>query len=215
MRLEPRLQAVANLINAPVHLDIGSDHAYLPLYLLQTGRIQKALIIEKNLAPFKRAQRALETYPAELRLGDGLDPVQAGEADSLSLCGLGALRIAKILAKHPERVPPNVILQPNDAPEPLRVWALNSGLHLKYECMVQGFWRYTVLSFKQASGDDNAYYGVPKALALRYGPLLLKKQHPLLLTELKHQRRYFSNLPAHPQVMQKLELVEDALAYFA
>lgn len=213
MRLEPRLQAVATLIRAETHLDIGSDHAQLPRYLLETGRIQKALVIEKNLAPFKRSQAALETYPADVRLGDGLEPVAINEADSLSLCGLGALRMVKILAKYPERVPPSVVLQANDAPEPLRVWALEYGFHLQNETMVQGFWRYTILSFKQAEGDDTAYCGVPDDLALRYGPLLLKEQHPLLIKELEHQQLCLSKLPSHPQVTQKLELVNHARAY--
>jgi len=214
VRLETRLQTVADLINAPIHLDIGSDHAHLPLYLLQSGRIQKAFVIEKNLSPFKRSQKALESYCAEVRLGDGLEPVQKGEVDSLSLCGLGALRIAKILAKHPERVPPKVVLQSNDTAEPLRVWASESGFHLKHEDIVQGFWRYNVLAFVKAEGNDAAYHGVPKTAALRYGPLLLKAQHPLLLAELQHQRHCLSKLPAHPQIEQKLELIDMARAYF-
>lgn len=215
VRLGHRLQTIANLIEADVHLDIGSDHAQLPLYLLQNGRIQKALVVEKSLSPFKCAQKALESSAAEVRLGDGLYPVQIGEADSLSLSGLGARRIVNILTKHPKRVSPKVVLQANNTAEPLRRWALAKGFHLRREYMVRGFWRYTVLAFEKATGDDATYKGIPKALALRYGPQLLKARHPLLIDELEHQHSYLSKLAPHPQVKEKLRLVEAALAYTA
>ncbi|MCV4600236.1 class I SAM-dependent methyltransferase, partial [Escherichia coli] len=90
-------QAVAEQIWARIHADIGSDHALLPKYLLQTGRVERVIAVEKSAAPYERSRRALEGLRAEVRLGDGLGPLGGGEADSLSLSGMGAQRMVGIL----------------------------------------------------------------------------------------------------------------------
>lgn len=212
--LEPRLQAVADQIRSRVHADIGSDHALLPKYLLFEGRAEWVIVVEKNRQPFENARAALEGLNAEVRLGDGLEPLKAGEVESLSISGMGALLMVKILSAHPEKLPAKIILQPNDSPEPLRVWVRQSGFHLDCEQMVEGFWRYSILTLAQALGDDPAYVGLPVEPALRYGPLLLRQKHPLLLEELQKDKAYLEGLLAKKSVAQlqrQLEVVVEAL----
>lgn len=217
MKLNARLGAAAAFIRAPVHLDIGADHALLPLYLLATGRTAKALVIEKHRGPFERSRQALRAHlqagSAELRCGDGLEPLCPGEVSSLSLCGVGAELTVNILSRHPERLPEHLVLQPNDAPEPLRRWARGAGFHLADETMVSGFWNYTVLSLVR--GDAGAAYGdLPLELALRFGPHLLRRRHPVLLAELRQQRSRARKLLQHCSsntLKNKLALAEAAL----
>ena len=209
-RLEPRLQAVAEEICAPTHADIGSDHALLPRYLLLSGRVQRVIVVEKNPGPWENSRRALEGLCAEVRLGDGLGPLAPGEADSLSLCGMGARRMVQILSAHPARLPPRLVLQPNDSALLLRRWALQAGYALVNEQMVEGFWRYSILTLKR--GACTAYSGLPLELALRYGPLLLKSKHPLLSAELLARRKQLARLPQVEPVRLELEHVEQALA---
>jgi tRNA (adenine22-N1)-methyltransferase len=209
--LEPRLQAVADFIQAHTHLDIGSDHALLPKCLLQTKRIQKAIVIEKTLQPFGNARAALRGLEAEVRLGDGLEPYQHHEADSLSISGLGAGTMVKILSTYPERLPAKLTLQPNDNARALRLWARVSGFHLTAEAMAQGYWRYSILHFEQHTGNDPAYADVNLEAALTYGPHLLKSNHPLLLAELEYQRPYLKSLGQHGA--KQLEILEQALSF--
>ncbi|MCS7069700.1 MAG: class I SAM-dependent methyltransferase [Meiothermus sp.] len=208
--LEPRLMAVAQEIEAPTHADIGADHALLPRYLLQSGRVERVIVVEKNRQPWENSRRALSGLNAEVRLGDGLSVLQAGEADSLSLCGMGAKRMVRILSAHPARLPPRLVLQPNDSPEPLRRWALSAGLALVNEQMVEGFWRYSILTLQR--GPCTAYAGLPLEPALRYGPLLLKARHPLLRAELQACGQYLRTLAQVEKVRAELELLEQALA---
>lgn len=214
LRLEPRLQAVAEQIWARIHADIGSDHALLPKYLLQTGRVERVIVVEKSAAPYECSRRALEGLRAEVRRGDGLGPLGVGEADSLSLSGMGARRMMGILARHPERVSARLVLQPNDSAEPLRRWAQEAGFHLAHEAMVEGFWRYTVLSLECRAGPDPAYRGLPQAAALRYGPLLLRGGHPLLRQELQAQCQHLEVLKRRGArgFEARLETLEQALA---
>lgn len=209
VRLEPRLQAVADFIRSHTHLDIGSDHALLPKYLLQTQRIKKAVVIEKHRQPFENAKTALQGFNADVRLGDGLNAFQKGEAESLSISGMGAEKIARILQAHPERLPAKLTLQPNDNARTLRVWARNAGFHLQAETMAKGFWRYSILSFEKRLGDDPAYIHVNLETALTYGPHLLKSKHPLLKEELEYQRPYLQGLGKHGA--KQLKILEEAL----
>jgi tRNA (adenine22-N1)-methyltransferase len=213
VNLEPRLQAVADFIQSQSHVDIGSDHALLPKYLLQTKRIQKAIVIEKHLQPFAKAKAALRGLNADVRWGDGLEPYHQGEAESLSISGMGAEKMVQILQTHPERLPANLILQPNDSARPLRIWARVSGFHLYAETMAKGFWRYSILRFEKHLGDDLAYTTINLDIALTFGPHLLTSKHPLLLEELEYQRPYLQRLGNH--AAKHLEILEEALAIFS
>lgn len=211
--LEPRLRAVAEQIQAEVHADIGSDHALLPQYLLQTGRVGRVVAVEKHRGPYERSRQALEGWPAEVRLGDGLEPVREGEVHSLSLSGLGTRQMVKILTRYPQRVPVRVVLQPNNSPEELRGWAQAAGFHLIQEAMVEGFWPYTILGLERRAGPDPAYQGLPQAAALRYGPLLLRAAHPLLLQELRAQQGHLERLRRRgARLGERLETLRQALA---
>jgi tRNA (adenine22-N1)-methyltransferase len=209
--LEPRLQAVAAFIQSNVHADIGSDHALLPKYLLETGKISKAIIVEKNQQPFDNARTTLQGLRADIRLGDGLKPLQHQEADSLSITGMGATKITHILQAHPERLPNKLTLQPNDNAKPLRAWARSAGFHLKAETMVTGFWRYTILHFEAESSRETVYDDLPLDIAFTYGPHLLKAKHALLKAELEYQLPYLQRLGQHGA--RQLELVQQALNY--
>jgi tRNA (adenine22-N1)-methyltransferase len=223
--LEARLQAVADQIKAHVHADIGSDHALLLKYLLTSGRVHRAIAIEKNQQPFENALGALQGLNAEVRLGDGLACLVPGEAHSLSLTGMGAKLIAKILCgqlktegtpRHSNSgLPAHLVLQPNDNPIPLRQWAAQNSFHITHEQMVEGFWRYTVLTLSCRTGPDLAYEGLPKTAALEYGPVLLAQRHPLLYQELLAQQKYWQKLISQsPLAAKRLETINQALELY-
>ena len=196
--LSPRLQAVAAQICAPVHADIGTDHAKLPCYLLDHGRVERIIAVEKHPGPYARACRALQGYAAEVRRGDGLQPLLSAETNSLSITGMGALNIVHILKAYPDRLPARLVLQPMDECQPIRVWGLQYGYHLLAEHWVEP---HTVLTFGQSPGDDPVYHDLPRAAALRFGPHLLRQPglRPRLLSLRlwieKHQTpHYFADL---------------------
>lgn len=183
--LEARLAAVLSLIRAGTHADIGSDHAHLPLRLIVEGRARRCVVVELNPGPLAQARRnvarARLEERIEVRAGDGFGPLAPGEVDSASLTGLGAGTMAAILRRAgEERLPPALILQPNDSPGPIRAWAREHGYHLRAERLIPGHWSYPVLRLERAPGDDPAYRGLPLAAALRYGPRLLREAPALL-----------------------------------
>ena len=218
-KLDARLQAVLTFIQAEAHADIGTDHARLPIALIQSGRCRNVVAVELNPGPLALAQAAVKRSALagqiEVRQGDGFAPVQPGEVQSASLTGMGARTMLGILERA-EHLPSALIPQPNAEPEALRGWALKHGYHLKAEALIPGFWRYPVLRFEAASGADPAYSGLPLSAALKFGPHLLNSGDSHLKAELTAQQRRLSGLATHerPGVLGQLRAVQDALALF-
>lgn len=182
--LDARLEAVLSLIRADTHADIGSDHAHLPIRLIREGRTRRGVIVELNPGPLALARRNVARARLEgvleVREGDGFGPLAPGEVESASVTGMGAGTVAGILRRAGERVPPALVLQPNDSPAPIRVWAREQGYHLRAERLIPGYWPYPVLRLERAGGEDPAYAGLPLAAALRYGPHLLREGSAVL-----------------------------------
>ncbi|MDO4263628.1 MAG: tRNA (adenine(22)-N(1))-methyltransferase TrmK [Deinococcus sp.] len=219
-RLDPRLETVLSFIGAQTHADIGTDHAGLPIRLLQTGRVRRCVGVELNAKPLELARRQVARAglegQIELRQGDGLAPLEPGEVGSVSMSGLGAGTIAGVLERGRQAgtLPGRAVVQCNDSPLALRTWAREAGYWLEAETLVEGYWPYPVLVFSRAGGPDPAYDGLPLDAALRFGPRLLRGQHPLLRRVLNdaYGRYAPAAAPGRP-AQRELDAVLEALAY--
>jgi tRNA (adenine22-N1)-methyltransferase len=175
--------------------------------LLKQQAIKHGIAIENNDQPFQNSVDALKVFfpprpsdgtasgIAEVRLGDGLSVLKPDEADSLSICGLGGRAIVRILDAHPERVPSQVVLQPNNRPEDVRQWALSTGFRLLDELNVGKKREFVVLSFERDSNgsiQDPAYRDVDLEAGILFGPLIIKRNEPFLLKQLLEEEAYWS-----------------------
>lgn len=134
MNLTPRLKKIADLIPENCTLaDIGTDHAYLPIYCLLNGKIKKAVASDINKGPLLRARENVKRYGLErkidLRLSDGIEGLGYGEADVIVIAGMGGLLIGSILERAESVLKRGtfLILQPMIAQKELRKY-LYSGL---------------------------------------------------------------------------------------
>ncbi len=117
--LSPRLMAVASLVeNCECFADVGTDHAYLPVYLYMTDKCKSAVASDIADGPIKRAKQTISRYGLEniisVRKGGGLDTIKDGEADVISIAGMGGIEITKILAGGADKIKvgQKIILQP-------------------------------------------------------------------------------------------------------
>lgn len=158
--LGPRLQLVASYVPEGSQLgDIGTDHAYLPVYLWETGKIHRAVAVDVHEGPYRSACSAIESRNLEkvidVRFGDGLKPVQAGEVDTLTLCGMGGNTMLEIFAARPQvmsRVK-DLILQPQGAEGKVRLSLLQEGWKMKQESFVVEEGRiYVVMHYSRQEG---------------------------------------------------------------
>ena len=132
--------------------DIGTDHAYLPLWLCLNGTCPSAVAADINPEPLARGQAAIKAFNAEklvsAQLSDGLENIAENEADDFVLAGMGGELIANILdncsyAKNSDK---HFILQPMTKSEALIKYLFDNGFEiLKQDCCIAGGKCYTVL----------------------------------------------------------------------
>lgn len=138
--LTPRLQLCADWVRPGVKMaDIGTDHAYLPVWLAKQGKITYGIAADIALAPLQAAQRNIDRYHAQeivhARLSDGLAQVFPHETDDIVIAGMGGETICGILQaaqwlKDPEK---HLILQPMSSAEDLRRYLCANGFAILKE----------------------------------------------------------------------------------
>ncbi|HEY4579054.1 MAG TPA: tRNA (adenine(22)-N(1))-methyltransferase TrmK [Savagea sp.] len=132
VELSKRLQVVASYIPKGARLvDVGSDHAYVPIYALQQNLASFAIAGEVVKGPFESAQQNIEKYnlskKIEARLGSGLSVIQQeDEMDTLTIAGMGGQLIAQLLTEGVEQLHTmkRLILQPNVDSHLVRQWLM-------------------------------------------------------------------------------------------
>lgn len=142
MKLTPRLQEVDNLVpQCRIMADIGTDHAYLPLHLLEEGRISYAVACDIYKGPLVKAKENIIKENrgdcVEIRLGAGIEPLKNGEVDGVTIAGMGGLMIIDILKDSPEKAHALhwLVLQPQNHVADLKYFLMNNGFVIQEERM--------------------------------------------------------------------------------
>ena len=102
MEISNRLKSLAEEVdNNSSIVDVGTDHAYLPIYLYKKEKIAKAIAVDINEGPLQKANENISKYNLqnfiETRLSDGLKEIKSGEVDTVIIAGMGGMLISKIL----------------------------------------------------------------------------------------------------------------------
>ena len=149
--LNKRLLSVAELVRQDaIFADIGTDHAYLPLFLLKEGKIKKAYCSDINEGPLRSARiNARDTgYEDEIvfTLADGADALAGYGITDYAICGMGGELIADIVdrAEHFKRGDINLILQPMTKPGHLRAYLATAGYQILCESYSEDAGKYYV-----------------------------------------------------------------------
>ena len=141
LQLQPRLQMLADLVPpGAILVDVGTDHGYLPVYLLQRGAIRRAIASDIGAEPLDHARRTAEEYGAalELRLCDGLAGIAPHEVDTVVIAGMGGESMISILSAAPwTKDGCRLILQPMTRQELLRRWLAENGYRFTAEHLVE------------------------------------------------------------------------------
>lgn len=155
MSVDNRLRKIAGMVREGVTVaDIGTDHAYLPVFLVKQGIISTAFACDVVDGPLENARINIEKSGVTgitVRKGDGLNAVNPSEADTFIIAGMGGDLIAKILSDAPwikdEKY--ELILQPMTAVEDLREYLLKNGFEITLEQAVKSQGRiYTVMKVR-------------------------------------------------------------------
>ncbi len=181
MKLTPRLKTIAELVpQGSIAGDVGSDHGYVPIYLVENEICETAIASDINEGPTDNARQAVReaglTKSIDVRHGGGLLPYEVGEVDTVIIAGMGGLLIRDILLERPEMTDSvkTFILQPMVAQDELRAWLTDNGFKIIEEKLSQEahrMYEIMVVEHGEMTIDDPLKYEI--------GVKLLKSEDPL------------------------------------
>ncbi len=174
MKLSPRLQAIADYVHkGAVVADIGTDHGYIPVYLVSKEISSKIIATDINVGPLENANSYINKKSfggiIETRLGNGLECLLPNEVDTVIIAGMGGLLIAEILesSKDIAGTINNFILQPMTASEDLRRYLINNKYKIQDEKLAKEgskIYEIMLVSHGEDKIEKNIYYEVGKKL---------------------------------------------------
>lgn len=229
IQLSKRLKMVASLVTEGKRIaDVGTDHGYVPIYLVQSGKTPYALAMDINKGPLSHAKENILRYNLqnriETRLSNGLHEYNKGEAESVIIAGMGGSLMVQILSESHDKWKDDVelVLSPHSEMEFVRRYLLENNMSIEEECMLI---------------DEDKYYVVMRAVSgkteykneaeLRYGRLLLERKDEVLYEYLKKELakeeqieealRQASSAAANGRMKELIaqkKVLADALSYY-
>ncbi len=181
--MTPRLLCVASFVPRGAKVaDVGTDHAYVPVWLIQQGIAKQAIAMDINVGPIMRAEENIKKFSLEThiatRLSNGLDKLYPGEADTVVIAGMGGMLINDILDKatHLYDSVRRYVLQPMTAVEETRKYLETHGFMIEDERLVREEDKYyCVLSV--CRGEMR----ISREIDYYVGTKLVENKDPLLL----------------------------------
>lgn len=182
MQLSKRLQAIADMVRpCAVLADVGTDHGYLPIYLVQQKKVKRAIAMDVHTGPLQRAdahirENGLSSY-IETRLSDGVTALKIQEADTVVIAGMGGPLTEKILTEGfcvLEGVS-ELVLQPQSDIPHVRHFLCEQGYQIQEENMIEEEGKYYPMM-----RVTHGFLQYEKEIAYRYGGQLLSRKHPVL-----------------------------------
>lgn len=196
IQINQRLKKVSEYIKGDYLADIGSDHAYLPIYAIENNLTARAIAGEVIRGPFDASVKNVCAHGLEsvisVELGDGLTVLKTDNAiTSITICGMGGPLITKILRAGQEKLTnrPRLILQSNIQSQPIRVLLQQLNYTIVDEVlMTEKGHTYEIIVADYSPEIKNL-----SLLELKFGPILLSQKSELFyqkwereLTALEH-----------------------------
>lgn len=215
--LSPRLAEVANLVrHGSVIADVGTDHAYLPIYLLKTGIAKSAIATDVRDGPLVHTRDNAEFYRVEDNITvyrtDGLNGIDSYAPDDIMICGMGGELILRIVTEceYTRREGVRLLLQPMSSFSELRYGLSEKGYSPESESLVRdGHMIYQVAVYvytgeKRSLTPAEALLG---PLNIRNGGALLEEYARVHLRKLK--RKVISKGGAGYDVSEDIALISE------
>lgn len=209
IKLSNRLLAVAKQVDKDARVaDIGTDHGYLAVYLTINNISDYVIATDRAKGPLTSATQLVELLSLDTkidtRLGDGLDVLSPGEADTICIAGMGGMTMIDILRSHPEIVGSvkKLILQPQRGASKVRRYLMENGMRIICEDIAEddGFY-YVVIVAEQGEMELTED-------EIAFGPYLLHNGHPLYKDMLSLKRRDLEQLLISLSEEQTEELIK-------
>lgn len=220
-RLSRRMKAVAAMVSVRgVLADVGTDHGYVPIALVEKKKVKRAIAMDINRGPLERAKKnialhGLEEY-IETRLSDGVEALAEGEADSILIAGMGGELIIHILSEGEPvcKRAKELILQPQSDICRVREYLRLHKYKIVDEDMVCEDGKFYPMMRAVNVEHDDVWDRMDEESAIVcdiYGPLLLKSGHPVLRRFLVKRHRQLSQILSQLKAQPKSRAIENRM----
>ena len=181
--ISKRLELVASFVpQGSILLDVGSDHAYLPIKLVERGQIEGAIAGEVVEGPYQSAVKNVEAHglneKIQVRLANGLAAFEETDQVSvITIAGMGGRLIATILEEGLDKLSniQRLILQPNNREDDLRIWLQEHGFRIVAESILEEAGKFYEILVVEAGQMKLS------ASDIRFGPFLSKEVSPVFV----------------------------------
>ncbi len=181
--ISKRLELVASFVpQGSILLDVGSDHAYLPIELVERGQIEAAIAGEVVVGPYQSAVKNVDAHGLEekiqVRLANGLAAFEEEDQVSvITIAGMGGRLIATILEEGLDKLSgvERLILQPNNREDDLRIWLQDHEFQIVAESILEEAGKFYEILVVEAGQMKLS------ASDLRFGPFLSKEISPVFV----------------------------------
>lgn len=232
VELSARMQALTDMVSKhSVVCDVGCDHGFVSIYLVQQGIAPKVYAMDVGKGPLERAKEHIKEYELEAyietRLSDGLNALQVGEADCMICAGMGGKLMMRILKESSEkaRAMKELILQPQSEIALFRAFLRKERYKVVRENMIYEDGKYYPM-MKVVPENKNEELVPEYVLWDKFGELLLKEKHPVLCQYLAQSKEYLAELLSHvnaqggeraqgrvEEIQEELRMINEAQAY--
>lgn len=221
--LSDRMEAIASLVTKGSKLcDVGCDHGFLPIVLIERGVITEALAVDIAAGPLASAKKNIEaaglTTQIVTRRSNGLLAVGVDEADCIVIAGMGGATMRTILSdgRLVARCAKELILQPQSEVKEFRAFLEREGYELLAEDMVLEDGKFYPMMKVRFSEERKNLHRVREA-DLAFGPMLLARRdvtlHAYMLRELRITRDVIAKLRAQEQTPLIAKRLQEMEAY--
>ena len=175
LMLTPRLALAASFVpQDAVVIDVGTDHAYLPVQLILSGKCSRAVAADINAEPLKRAEGNIRKYGLSDKIGlvlcDGLAKMDASCGDTIIIAGMGGDTILGILSDAPWTKQKTLILQPMTNAAKLRRFLRENGYVILDEAVArEDRHLYSVMKVTGGESETDPLYDHISRAMLRRG----------------------------------------------
>lgn len=192
MKLSNRLKTIASFVPEGSKVaDIGTDHGYIPIHLVQEGKAKHAIAMDVRTGPLLRAKSHIAqaglSDVIEVRLSDGLLKLNKDEADCVVIAGMGGELMIHILEEGRalwDNIP-NWVLSPQSELHKMRRFLMEQAFFVEQETMIKEDGKYYVVM--RAVRTPGASVDDGREISYRYGKSLLESKDPVLTEYLEYE----------------------------
>ena len=201
-KIPKRMLAIADLVDhAKTLADVGCDHAYISINLLENGKVEKIIASDLREGPLNIAKENIKLAgfedKIETRLCSGLEGFQAGEVDTILISGMGGMLVKEILSEGIKVVEAadTLILEPQSDLRVVRAYLREIGFEIVDEDMLKESGKYyQIMKAVKTDTKQIPNNGIGLMAEDEFGAVLIRKKHPVLKEFLLNRKAHFEAL---------------------